>query len=346
MCLILAQGINSQLSCSICALISLSLLISIILMRMLCARTLNVRICTVVLLPMRWAQLSANCCSALTSLLLAVLMLRSPLFSQLDKTIFTLTMFLLLLCLIARQTCILRLLGFIALRLCTVRGSLIFIITLRYVCADSCLTLCALYVPASRTPLAAAAAQLISPFACSCSLLFLISRAISSVALPTSIASLAAALASSTMLLFCCIFVADYYTSSIVDLRSYLIQLKVRAVLSAIALALVCATLSASLRLLRLGECCVFSTNVNAPQIMLLTISASRGCQPLLRLIKDSTSRRKALRLVACSSIRISQVDLQSYSVAIAPQQQQALLLSAGQLKAVSSRRFARVILR
>ena len=54
-------------------------------------------------------------------------------------------------------------------------------------CADSCLTLSALYVLASKTLLAAAVVLLISTFACSYTLLSLISCAISSVALPTSV---------------------------------------------------------------------------------------------------------------------------------------------------------------
>jgi hypothetical protein len=75
---------------------------SIMLVRMLYARTPNVGDCTVVPLPMRWAQSSANCRSASTSLLLVALTLRSPFFGELDKTIFTFAVFSLLLCLTAR----------------------------------------------------------------------------------------------------------------------------------------------------------------------------------------------------------------------------------------------------
>ena len=50
----------------------------------------DARICVdYVMVVERRAQSSANCRSASTSLLLAVLMLRSPLFSWLDETIFT-----------------------------------------------------------------------------------------------------------------------------------------------------------------------------------------------------------------------------------------------------------------
>ena len=97
----------------------------------------------------------------------------------------------------------------IALRLCTVSGSLMFMITSRCVCADSCLTLYALYVAARGIRLAATAALLIGPFACFYSFLFLISLATSSVALPASAASFAAAPASSAVWPFYCMFTAD-----------------------------------------------------------------------------------------------------------------------------------------
>jgi len=80
-------------------------------------------------------------------------------------------------------------------------------------------------------------------------------------------------------------------------------------VFSAVALASVRATLRVLPRLLRSGECYVFRTNVNVPRMMSPTMSAGRGCWPPLGLISDSTSRRKALRFVACSSTEIGKVE-------------------------------------
>jgi hypothetical protein len=73
---------------------------------------------------------------------------------------------------------------FIAYRLCTVSRSLMFTITLRCVCTIGALQLCILYIPASRRPLAAAAAYNTGPYSCSCCCcaLFLISLTISRVA--------------------------------------------------------------------------------------------------------------------------------------------------------------------
>lgn len=101
------------------------------------------------------------------------------------------------------------------------------------------------------------------------------------------------ALASSAILPFCCIFVADCCTISTVDLSSCFIWSRVFAVLSAVALASVRATLSASLRLRRSVECCVFSTNVNAPRMMSPTMSAGRGCW---RCARSATAPRGGKR--------------------------------------------------
>jgi hypothetical protein len=141
--------------------------------------------------------------------LVVALTLKSPLFSWLEDTIFTLTMFLLPFCSIARSTWALRLCRFIAYRLCTVSRSLMFTITLRCVCTIGALQLCILYIPTSRRPLAAAAAYNTSLCSCSCCCcaLFLISLTISRVALPTAVASFAIALALSAVLALCCILI-------------------------------------------------------------------------------------------------------------------------------------------
>jgi hypothetical protein len=100
-----------------------------------------------------------------------------------------------------------------------------FTITLYCVCIIGALQLYILYIPASRRPLAAAAAYNTSLYSCSyyCCALFLISLTISRVALPTAVASFAIALALSTVLALYCILVVIYCTASTVFLSFVLI---------------------------------------------------------------------------------------------------------------------------
>jgi hypothetical protein len=70
-------------------------------------------------------------------------------------------------------------------------------------------------------------------------------------------------------------FVVACYILSALFFSLVLIPLRACAVYSAVALALVCTILRASLIEVRLEVCCILRTNVNKPQIILLTISVS-----------------------------------------------------------------------
>jgi hypothetical protein len=192
-----------------------------------------------------------------------------------------LVMFSFPLCAVARSTCALRLRGFIASRLSTVVGSLMVTTTSRCVCMGATSGTCVFAVPASVAPLAASAASLTAPPVCSPALFICLT--IYRVALPTSIASLAAFLAFSPSFMFCCTFVATAWTVSVVFLisvsSSCLTASSIRAALSVVVLASVCMMLSVSHTVLRSGACCTFSMNVSVPWMMTLTSLPLRaGC--------------------------------------------------------------------
>lgn len=158
MYLISAREMNGRLSYRAWSLFSSNVSTSSELVHIPCARTPYVRIRTVARLLIRWGQSSANCLSASASLLLAVPILRSPLLSWFDDTIFMFTGFSFPFCSRARSTWALRLRGFMAHRFCVVNVFPIFTTTSRCVCVDGTLILCVFCVPVGIDPRAATAA--------------------------------------------------------------------------------------------------------------------------------------------------------------------------------------------